>query len=117
MEIDYFEKDSGELPVIDFIDALDEKSAGKILKVIDLLEETGTKLLFTEFMGKMSGTKGLYELRIFFNKVKYRILFVIVKSTAHMLHGIIKKTQKIKQKDIDLAEDRAKIVRMKFGQK
>ena len=43
-QIEFYEKENGEIPVQDFLLSVDKKMRAKAFKEIDLLEEYGTSL-------------------------------------------------------------------------
>jgi phage-related protein len=53
---------------------------------------------------------GLYEVRTSFEGNIYRVFFCIRESTMVLLHGIMKKTQKTPQVDLETAMERQKEV-------
>jgi len=59
-------------------------------------------LLETQFMDKVK-PHDLFDLKLRFNKLWYRILFKIKGQTAWLLHGFTKKSNKIPLKEIEIA--------------
>jgi len=82
-----------------FIEYLEPILKNKVIVMIDMLEECGN-LLGMPFSKSLGG--GLYELRIVGND-HVRIFYCFQVNKAYLLHGIIKKSLKIPQKDIDYA--------------
>lgn len=85
-----------------FIISLDKPTIAKVLRTIDLLEKFGPKL------GPPHSKKirdGLFELRIR-SLVEVRLLYTITRFVIIVLHGFIKKSQKIPDKEIALAQSR-----------
>jgi len=87
----------------EFIDSLDKKAREKIIYNIRKAQVTNDKELFKKL------TDEIWEFRTLFNKTHYRLfafwdrtdkIDTIVIST----HGIIKKTSKTPQKDLERAE-------------
>lgn len=116
MKIEYWKDSRGESPVAIFIETLeDNKTKKKILRIIDLLEKWEMRLLYTtEFMEKMRGLE-LYELRIRFRGIYYRIFFDIINNTAWFLHAFKKKTSHTPQKEINTALRRKRILEEYLG--
>jgi phage-related protein len=57
------------------------------------------------------GTDGIWpmaygELRITFQGVEYRILYIVEAGTAVLLHGFVKKSQETPKRALDLARER-----------
>lgn len=42
--VEFYEKENGEIPVINFIDSLEPKMGAKVLSLIEILEEKGNQL-------------------------------------------------------------------------
>ncbi len=81
----------------DFLYGLDDVSVGKINKSVGLLEEYGHTIRYphTKYI-----SEGIFELRVI-GISNIRIFFIFKNGEAIILHAIIKKTQKLSQKDID----------------
>jgi len=105
----FFYKTTREKELItDFIDSFPNKIVDKIRSEIRLLEEYGLSLLSTSKIKKISGSLGLYELRIKAS-VQIRLFFVFVKPNIFLIvHGFIKKTNKTPKKEIKTAISRLK---------
>jgi len=89
-----------------FIESLEKPTIAKVLRIIDLLEKFGQKL-------GMPHTKKisthLFELRIS-GKQEIRIFYSFHKSQILLLHGFVKKSQKIPQKEIKIALQKLKLL-------
>ena len=82
-----------------FVSSLEESTVAKILRTIDLLEMFGTSL------GPPHSKKikrNLYELRIR-GKQEVRIFYTQNRGAVVLLHGFIKKSQRIPDKEIKMA--------------
>jgi phage-related protein len=90
--------------VFDFLDGLDEKARRKILFNIDRAKVKTDNSLFKKL------TSDIWEFRTLYNKKQYR-LFAFWDKTDNKVtiviatHGIVKKTQKTPQKEIDKATE------------
>lgn len=60
-QIDYYEKENGDVPVIEFLEGLTDKLYAKALRAIDLLGEKGTTLK-EPYVKPVDGP--IWELRI-----------------------------------------------------
>lgn len=89
-----------------FLDGLDKSTNTKIYKCIRLLKEFGKKLDMP--YSKKIGNN-LYELRGL-GKIQVRLLYGFGGDLVWILHGFIKKSNKISQKDLELAEQRKKVL-------
>lgn len=94
----------GDSPIDEFLDDLDSKSRAKVAAHLSLLEEYGPNLKrpYADIIrGKVR------ELRIHYSSNQYRILYFFqVRDQVVLVHAFAKKTQKLKEKDIELAECR-----------
>jgi len=98
----FYETERGQVPVADFIDALDEDLQVKVLRQIKLLKEFGNML--REPHSKMVGN-GIYELRIIESGNIARVFYFFRSGrTIILTNGIIKKTQKLQSSARRLAE-------------
>ena len=107
-QIDLYEKDNGEVPVLESIKNMDAKMQAKIYREINLLEEFGRKL-HEPYIKKIVGQKysDLWELRIKQSNNIFRIIyFTYVNDLCVLLHGFQKKSQKTPKKELDLAKSR-----------
>ena len=89
-----------------FIESLEKPTIAKVLRIIDLLEKFGQKLGLPHT--KKISTH-LFELRIS-GKQEIRIFYSFHKSQILLLHGFIKKSQKIPQKEIKIALQKLKLL-------
>lgn len=92
-----------------FLLKLDEKSRDKVIFNIDKAKIKTDKELFKKLKGE------IWEFRILYKKIHYRIFVFLDKQGKEQTlvlttHGIIKKTDKIPEKEIDRAEQ----IRLKY---
>lgn len=87
-----------------FIESLQKITIAKVLRSIDLLEKFGQEL-GPPHTKKISAR--LFELRVF-GKQAVRIFYTFHKSQIFLLHGFVKKSQKIHQKEINIALQKLK---------
>lgn len=91
-----------------FLDSLDEKAKEKIIYNITKARFSSDKELFKKLNNE------IWEFRTFFNKTHYR-LFAFWDKSEQMntvvisTHGLIKKTDKVPQGDLDKAERLRKV--------
>ena len=97
----------GSTPVIDFMLEQPADARARMQKSIDFFEKHGLKLLGTHYLKKLHGCE-LYELRIRFNKIAYRIIFSVVNKVAWLLHAFKKTSNGTPQRHIETALNRAK---------
>ena len=112
-EIDFFKKDDGTCPVIDFLDSLDVKMQAKVLKTIELLEKNGYELRepYSKFL-----EDGIFELRIKQGSNITRVLyFFFVNRKIILTNGFVKKTLKMPKNEIALARKYRNVYMEKEG--
>jgi phage-related protein len=94
----------GDSPIDEFLDGLDKKSRAKVAAHLSLLEEQGPNLK-RPYADSVRGK--IRELRIHYSSNQYRILFFFyVRDQIVLLHAFSKKSQQLKEKDIELSERR-----------
>lgn len=104
--IEIYQKENGEIPLVDFFNDLPPKHKAKIYWEIELLKEFGTELKepYSKAI-KGENYKGLWELRIKFASDISRIFYFLpLESTFILLHGFIKKTEKTPKKELEIAK-------------
>jgi phage-related protein len=100
----FYTTERGDSPVDDFLDGLDKKSRAKVAAHLSLLEEQGPNLK-RPYADVVRGK--IRELRIQQSSNQYRILFFFqVRDQIVLAHAFTKKSQQLKEKDIELAEKR-----------
>ena len=103
-EIEYYEASRGRFPVKEFIDDLNAKEKAKIARTIDLLEEFGIDLGMP-YAKHVEGE--LWELRARLSNNRLRILYFLNSGSVFiMLHGFVKKTQRVTKVDLEIARQR-----------
>ena len=102
IEVIFYEKSDGTVPVKEFLASLDAKMRAKLARIIDRLKARGYEL--REPYSKPLGD-GVFELRSQVAKDSACVLyFFVVNGRAVLTHGFIKKTQKTPQEEIDNAK-------------
>ena len=101
-EIVFYMNDKGEMPVVEFLDSLDDKMRAKMLLSIRIIKENGPmiRLPYSEEL-----EDGIFELRAKSGTNISRILyFFVVGKKIVLTNGFIKKTQKTPKKEIEKAK-------------
>lgn len=106
-------KTESSSPIEDFIMEQPVKSQAKIQWVFDYFEQEGYGLMRTHYLEKMDGYP-LHELRINGNKIEYRFLTHMRSTEAYLLHAFIKKDEKTRISDINLAMSRKANLPLEF---
>ena len=102
--VDFYEDESGSAPVEEFLDGLSKKPRAKMVARIKLLEEQGVKLPFP-YSSQVEGR--IRELRARFAKERLRILYFADSQRSFiLLHGIVKRADKLEETDIRIARER-----------
>ncbi len=103
-EIEYYAATNGQIPVKEFVEALNVKERAKVARTIDLLEEFGINLGMP-YAEHVEGE--LWELRARLSHNRYRIIYFLNTGDVFvMLHGFVKKTQRISKNEIEIAKTR-----------
>lgn len=106
MNVKFYKNSNGKEPVKDFIKNLQsnkEKLYGRILNISEFLSSK-------DIMPKGWYKKVINDI----NEIRFKDIrvFVFIKNdNMYLLHAIIKKTDKIPKKDINLSEKRAKEIK------
>ncbi len=100
-KISVYQDESGNEPMVEFLNSLPAKHRAKALRTIDLLAEFGRDLKapYTKHL-----EKELWELRVKQGSDISRIFyFAEIGGSFVLLHGFVKKSQKTPKKELDRA--------------
>jgi phage-related protein len=110
--VQYYVTATGNSPVTDFIDSLDDTAQAKVINTVRLLKEYNVRLGGSHAK-KLTGTD-LWELRIL-GSDSIRVFYVAVEQQSFLLlHGFKKKTFTTPKKELKLAVDRLKEYRSRI---
>ena len=102
INIEFYNTESDECPVAEFILSLDSKMKAKVLRTIDLLENNVP--LLRDPYSKSLGD-GIFELKIKQgNDITKVLYFFFIGNKAILTNGFIKKTQKTPKNVIETAK-------------
>lgn len=102
--VEFYEEDDGSCPVEEFLSKLPIAYSAKALAIIRILEEHGPQLPFP-YSSQIRGR--LRELRTQFGRTKIRILyFGDPRRVFLLLHGLVKRTERLEESEIRVAEER-----------
>ena len=104
-EVEYYQKENGDIPVEDFLLALTPKMRAKAYSDILLLKQLGINIR-EPFSKAIQGDRyrGLFELRVKFSSDITRVFYFIhEKNTFVLLHGFVKKTNKTPERELNKA--------------
>jgi phage-related protein len=105
-EVEYYQKENGEIPVLEFLLSLNPKMRAKAYSEIELLQKHGT-FLREPYVKSIKGDKfkGLFELRIKFGTDITRIFYFTFRNNMFvLLHGFIKKSDKTPERELERAK-------------
>ena len=101
-DVEYYKKENGDCPVLEFLLGLDKKQRAKADRQIELLAEEGIYLR-EPYAKHFSGP--LWELRVRFASDIQRIFYFAPDGNRFvLLHGFIKTTQKTPAREIKKAQ-------------
>ena len=100
----FFTTERGDSPIDEFLDGLNKKSRAKVAAYLSLLEEEGPNLK-RPYADVIRGK--IRELRVHYSSNQYRVLYFFhVRDQIVLVHAFSKKSQQLKEKDIELSERR-----------
>ena len=106
-EIVFYKTNSGESPIEEFLDSLNDKQAQKVVWVLKIVEELGT--IPTTYLKKLKSTNDIWEIRVQQSNNIFRLLgFKKEGKLIILTNAFTKKTQKTPKAEIVLAEKRKK---------
>lgn len=106
-EVVFFKDHENSVPVLDWLDGLPRKVQNKCYVKVERLEELGHELRRPE---ADLLEQGIYELRIGYRGVNYRILYAFHEKEAVLLHGIVKE-KVVRETDLNIAISRLNVFR------
>ncbi len=104
VQVIFFKKADGKVPMIDWLDDLEAKDKRKCLERIERLRNQEYELNrpFAAYL-----RDDIYELRVKRGNVNHRMLYFFHEGRAVVIsRGLIKKTQKVPPREIDRAMER-----------
>ena len=105
IEIRFYRTEAGACPVEEFLDGLNAKQAQKVLWVLRAVRELPQ--VPKQYFKKLECTADLWEVRAEFGGDAFRLLgFWDAGRLVILTNGFAKKTQKMPEREIALAEQR-----------
>ncbi len=99
----FYRTADGKCPVQEFLDSLPGKAAQKVTWVLKLIEDL--EIVPSTYFKKLVSTEEIWECRIQLGSNAYRMFcFFDGHSVVVLTHGMVKKTQKTPQREIERAE-------------
>lgn len=104
-EVVFFKDQENSVPVLDWLDGLPRKVQNKCYVKVERLEKLGHELRRPEadFL-----EQGIYELRIGYRGVNYRLLYAFHGKEAVLLHGLVKE-KVVRETDLRIAISRLNV--------
>lgn len=102
-EIIFYKTANNKCPVEDFLNYLTPKATQKIAWILRLLVQLDR--VPAQYFCKMEGSDNIWECRIKLGSDIYRIFAFWDGHRIILTHGLVKKTQKTPQKEIEKAEE------------
>jgi len=103
IKVVFYKEDDGSVPILDWLDSLQERALDKCTVRIERLAELGHELRRPEVDLLRNG---IYELRIGLQRVNYRILYFFHGRVAAVIsHGLVKE-DRVPAKEIEKAMER-----------
>jgi phage-related protein len=102
--LERYERDDGESPVEDFINALPTKVRARVWAHLTHLQQVGNRAAapISEALGE-----GLFALRVSVGRYEVRILYAFLPGQKIvLLHGFLKKTRTIAARELETARAR-----------
>ncbi len=106
-EIIFYETDSGDKPVEEFLSGMQPAVRAKLVRTLELLRTL--PVVPAKFWQKMIGSHNLWEVRAEYAGNIYRVLATTAKGNkVILLHGFQKKSKKTPLSDMEIAQQRQK---------
>lgn len=104
-QVEYYKKENGDIPVLDYLLSLDAKMRAKAFSEIELLEKHGADLREPYVKPIQGGKyKGLFELRVKFSSNISRIFYFTYNQNIFvLLHGFTKKSEQTPERELERA--------------
>jgi phage-related protein len=104
----FFAETDGTAPLLNWMDGLPSKAQHKCIVKIERLREMGYELRRPDADLLRNG---IYELRIAFRSIQYRILYFFHENMAVISHGL-KKEKEVPDKEIEIALKRMEMFKL-----
>lgn len=105
--IEFYETESGTVPVKDFLRSLPDKFSKKIAWTLRAVRDL--QQVPTQYLKKLSGSEDIWEIRATIGNNTFRLLGFFDGSKLIILtNGFAKKTDKVPRREIEIAEKRRK---------
>lgn len=104
-EIEFYVSATGRCPALEFIEALPESAANKVAKVLETVRLM--ERIPEQYLKKLAGTGGLWEVRAQHGGNAYRLLgFWSGRRLVVLVSGFVKKTDQVPAREIAVAQQR-----------
>lgn len=105
--VEFFRRTNGTKPVSEWLETLDDERAQAIAIGIRFFEEYPSPVVPSKFFEKVSDH--IWEIKTHYGKEQFRLLgFPDGNAIVIAVHGLAKKSMGLKDRDLELAEERRK---------
>jgi len=106
-KIIFYRLENGKCPVENFLESLSNKQVEKVFFVLELIENID--IVPRKFFKKLEATDDIWEVRVQYGNNIFRLFgFFDGNDLVVLNHAFTKKTQKVPNKEIKIAEQRKK---------
>ena len=103
----FYRLENNKCPVENFLESLSKKQVEKVFFVLDLIESID--IVPRKFFKKLEATDDIWEVRVQYGNNIFRLFgFFDGNDLVVLNHAFTKKTQKVPNKEIKIAEQRKK---------
>jgi phage-related protein len=103
----FYRLENGKCPVENFLESLSNKQVEKVFFVLELIENID--IVPRKFFKKLEATDDIWEVRVQYGNNIFRLFgFFNGNDLVVLNHAFTKKTQKVPNKEIKIAEQRKK---------
>jgi len=103
----FYRLENGKCPVENFLESLSNKQVEKVFFVLELIENID--IVPRKFFKKLEATDNIWEVRVQYGNNIFRLFgFFDGNDLVVLNHTFTKKTQKVPNKEIKIAEQRKK---------
>lgn len=108
LRVKYYETEKGKAPAKEWLDEITEGAKVKLVDLLKRLEDKGPLVAkhYPNYFSPLGD--GLFEIRLFFRDIWYRLIYFYDKKGVVVCHGFIKKTNKAPANERQIARDRMK---------
>lgn len=117
LRVKYYETEKGKAPAKEWLGEVTEGARVKLVDLLKRLEVQGPLVWqqYPDFFSPLGD--GLFEIRLYYHDIWYRLIYFYDKKRATVCHGFTKKTNKTPANERQTALDRMKDYERRFKEK